>query len=170
MRSAVDSILFMRFPVDFGPKIAGVETVYKPLGVKTGFIADEEDPLLFERIDTMRMARDLGAHAANRQRVIATNVANADTPGYRARDLREFDPDRAPVQLKATRPGHVAAGGWGSAAGIIDARGEPSPNGNSVSIEDEMLRAADAKRQFDLSLSVMQSGLTMMRTALGRRG
>lgn len=148
----------------------GVETVYKPMGVKTGFIADEEDPLLFERIDTMRMARDLGAHAANRQRVIATNVANADTPGYRARDLRDFDPDRAPVSLKTTRPGHVAAGGWGSAAGVIDARGEPSPNGNSVSIEDEMLRAADARRQFDLSLSVMQSGLTMMRTALGRRG
>src|SRR5690606_8836086 len=102
MRSAVDSILLMRFPVAFGPTIAGVETVYKPLGVKTGFIADEEDPLLFERIDTMRMARDLGAHAANRQRVIAMNVANADTPGYRARDLRDFDPDRAPVQLKAT--------------------------------------------------------------------
>lgn len=126
---------------------------------------------MFERIDTMRMARELGAHAANRQRVIAANVANADTPGYRARDLRDFDPDRsAPIRLRTTRPAHVTAGNWGSAAGIADAEGEPSPNGNSVSLEDEMLRAADARRQFDLSLSVMQSGLTMMRTALGRRG
>ena len=45
---------------------------------------------MFGQIDTMRMARDLGAHAAQRQRVIATNVANADTPGYRARDLERF--------------------------------------------------------------------------------
>lgn len=125
---------------------------------------------MLERIDTMRMARELGAHAANRQRVIATNVANADTPGYRARDLQDFDPDRAPMRLKATRPGHVAAAGWGSTAGVRDAGGELSPNGNSVSIEGEVLRAADAKRQFDLSLSVMQSGLSLLRTALGRRG
>lgn len=118
----------------------------------------------------MRMARDLGAHAANRQRLIATNVANADTPGYRARDLQDFDPDRALIRLQATRPGHVGSGGWGSTAGVRDAGGELSPNGNSVSIEDEMLRAADAKRQFDLSLSVMQSGLTLLRSALGRRG
>ena len=127
---------------------------------------------MFDRIDTMRMARELGAHAANRQRVIATNVANADTPGYRARDLRDFDPDRGPpTGLRTTRPAHVSTGGWGSAAAqVIDARGEPSPNGNSVSLEDEMMRAADAKRQFELSLSVMQSGLTMLRTATGRRG
>lgn len=126
---------------------------------------------MLERIDTMRMARELGAHAANRQRVIAANVANADTPGYRARDLQDFDPDRAPIRLTATRPGHVsAAAGWGSTAGARDAGDELSPNGNSVSIEGEMLRAADAKRQFDLSLSVMQSGLSLLRTALGRRG
>ena len=33
-----------------------------------------------------------------------------------------------------------------------------------------MVRAADASRQFNLSLSVMQSGMTMLRTAIGRRG
>lgn len=126
---------------------------------------------MFDRIDTMRMARDLGAHAANRQRVIALNVANADTPGYHARDLRGFDPERgSAIGMKATRPQHLAAAPWGShrAAAVADG-GEPSPNGNTVSLEAEMVRSADAKRQFDLSLSVMQSGLTMLRTATGRR-
>lgn len=122
----------------------------------------------------MRMARDLASHAAARQRMIATNVANADTPGYRAQDLGSFADrmERGPdMGLRATRPGHVAAGNWGTGAGRpIDAGGEPSPNGNSVSLEDEMMRAADAKRQFDLSLSVYQSGMTLMRTAMGRRG
>lgn len=127
---------------------------------------------MFAQIDTMRMAQALGQHAANRHRVTAMNVANADTPGYRARDLRGFDPDRGSgIGLRATRPGHVAAGQWGSQRGAaVDGGGEPSPDGNTVSLEDEMVRAADANRQFNLSLSVMQSGMTMLRTAIGRRG
>lgn len=121
----------------------------------------------------MRMARDLGAHAAQRQRIIAANVANADTPGYRAEDLADFAAvhDRPAIGLRTTRGAHVAAGDWGSAgAAPVDAGGEPSPNGNNVSLEEELVRAADARRQFDLSLSVFQSGLNMMRTAIGRRG
>lgn len=127
---------------------------------------------MFAQIDTMRMARDLGAHAAQRQRVIATNVANADTPGYRARDLPEFEDGlrRPALELRATRPGHLAAGPSDTPSRAIEVEGEPSPNGNTVSLEDEMVRSAAAKREFDLSLSVMQSGMTLLRTALGRRG
>ena len=127
---------------------------------------------MFAQIDTMRMARDLGAHAAQRQRVIATNVANADTPGYRTRDLPEFEESlrRSSLELRTTRAGHLAAGLSGPPFRAVEAEGEPSPNGNTVSLEDEMVRSADAKREFDLSLAVMQSGLNLMRTAIGRRG
>lgn len=128
---------------------------------------------MFGQIDTMRMARDLGAHATQRQRIIAANIANADTPGYRAQDLDDFTAraDTLSVGLRATRPAHVAAGDWGRQAGAarIDAGGEPSPNGNTVSLEEELVRAADARRQFDLSLSIFQSGLNLLRTATGRR-
>lgn len=129
---------------------------------------------MFGQIDSMRMARELGAHAALRQRVIAANVANADTPGYRAQDLRDFAQtyrDGPAIGLRTTRPDHVSAGDWGSVQGArIDAGGEPAPNGNTVSIEEELVRAADARREFDLSLSVFQSGMIMLRTAIGRRG
>lgn len=129
---------------------------------------------MFGQIDTIRMARDLGAHAAARQQTVARNVANADTPGYRAADLRDFAQvwrDQPHAGLRATRAGHLSAAGWGPAAGRpVDAGGEPAPNGNTVSLEDEMIRAAGARRSFDLSLSVYQSGLSLMRTALGRRG
>lgn len=127
---------------------------------------------MFAQIDTMRMARDLGAHAARRQRVIATNVANADTPGYRTRDLPEFEESlrRGSLELRTTRAGHLAAGLSGPPFRAVEAEGEPSPNGNTVSLEDEMVRSADAKREFDLSLAVMQSGLNLIRTAIGRRG
>ena len=126
---------------------------------------------MFAQIDTMRMARDLGAHAAQRQRVIATNVANADTPGYRARDLPEFEDSlyRSGRDLRTTRAGHL--GGFsGTPARTVEVEGEPSPNGNTVSLEEEMVRSVDAKREFDLSLAVMQSGMNLMRTAIGRRG
>lgn len=129
---------------------------------------------MFGQIDTIRMARDLGAHATTRQQTVARNVANADTPGYRAADLRDFAQvwrDQPHTGLRATRGGHLSAAGWGTAAGRpVDAGGEPAPNGNTVSLEDEMIRAAGARRSFDLSLSVYQSGLSLMRTAIGRRG
>lgn len=128
---------------------------------------------MFGHIDTMRMARELGAHASQRHRLTASNVANADTPGYRAADLGQFEGStrRTAVGLRTTSAAHVSAGDWGSAHGArrIDAGGEPSPNGNTVSLEDELIRAADAKRQFDLSLTVMQSGMSLVRTAIGRR-
>lgn len=129
---------------------------------------------MFGHIDGMRMARQLGEHAALRQRVIAANIANADTPGYRARDVRDFADayrDGPAIGLRATQPGHVAAGDWGSSRGaLIETDGEPAPNGNTVSIEDELVRAADARREFDLSLSIFQSALNLTRTAIGRRG
>ncbi|HRO14830.1 MAG TPA: FlgB family protein [Paracoccus sp. (in: a-proteobacteria)] len=129
---------------------------------------------MFGQIDTIRMARDLTAHAAARQQTVARNVANADTPGYRAQDLRDFADvwhDRPPVEMRTTHARHVGPGAWGSRAHApVDAGGETAPNGNTVSLEDEMVRAAAAKRSFDLSLTVWQSGMSLMRTALGRRG
>ena len=128
---------------------------------------------MFGQIDTIRMARDLTAHAAARQQTVARNVANADTPGYRAQDLRDFAEvwrDRPAVGLRASDARHMQAGDWGSVARTVDAGGESAPNGNTVSLEEEMVRAAAAKRSFDLSLTVWQSGMSLMRTALGRRG
>lgn len=129
---------------------------------------------MFGQIDSMRMAQQLGAHAALRQRLIAANVANADTPGYRAQDLRGFAETYRggpAIGLRTTRPEHMAASDWGSAGGArIDAGGEPAPNGNTVSIEEELVRAADARREFELSLTIFQSGMSMTRTAIGRRG
>ena len=41
-------------------------------------------------IDILSLASALAAHANVRQEVIAENVAHADTPGYRARDIADF--------------------------------------------------------------------------------
>lgn len=125
---------------------------------------------MFDNTDMMRMAKALTRHAGARQLAVARNVANADTPGYRARDAAPFDPaaDSGGLPLRATRTGHVAQGG-APRVRLVDAGGEAAPNGNTVSLEDELVRGATVKRQHDLALSVYQSGLRLMRTATGRR-
>jgi len=131
-----------------------------------------------DRIDTLRMAGALTAHALERQKLVARNVANADTPGYRSRDLAGFAEtyrSHAAMAMRATRPGHLTGAAWdgagwdGTAGRIVDPGGEPAPNGNTVSLEEEMFRSAAAKRQFDLSLTVTRSSLALLRTSLGRQ-
>ena len=127
---------------------------------------------MFDRIETLRMASSLTAHATERQKLIAQNVANADTPGFRARDLAGFAEtyrSRVSIEMRGTRPGHLTGNSWGGAERIEDTGGEPAPNGNTVSLEDEMIRVAATRREFDMSLAVTRSAMSLIRTSLGRR-
>lgn len=126
-------------------------------------------------MDMMAMARALTAHTVSRQQMLARNVANADTPGYRAQDLGGFaqmveSRGRTPaVPMLATRPGHRTGLGWDLSERQVDAGGEAAPNGNTVSLEDEMFRQADIRREHQLALTIYDSGLRLTRGALGRR-
>ena len=126
---------------------------------------------MFEKIEMMRMARAMGAHASQRQITVARNIANADTPGFKAQDLQPFaDSYRAAsAPLRTTDPRHLEAPDWSPATHMTAAETGVSPNGNSVSLEEEMLKAAEVKRGHDLSLGVYRSALDLMRTSIGRR-
>lgn len=126
---------------------------------------------MFEKIEMMRMARALGAHASQRHTTVARNIANADTPGFKARDMQSFaDSYRAASEpLRTTDPRHLQAPGWSPEARQVSDETGVSPNGNSVSLEEEMLKAAEVKRSHDLSLGIYRSALDLMRTSIGRR-
>lgn len=127
---------------------------------------------MFERLELMRLAHGLAAHAAQRQALVAQNVANADTPGYRARDLAPFESvfrETPSVPLKVTRPGHVGGAPSVIAAEGRDAPDAEEPNGNTVSLEDQMLKAAEIRHQHDLALGVYGSALSILRSSIGRR-
>ena len=129
---------------------------------------------MLEKLETIRMARAMTSHAAERAKVIAGNVANADTPGFRARDLRPFAEtyrNAGANPIRATRVGHfTSSDAGGMTARVTEDQGGLAPNGNSVSLEDEMVKNAETKRQHDISIAVYRSSLTMLRTAMGRRG
>lgn len=117
------------------------------------------------------MAHALAAHAAERQSQIARNVANADTPGYKAQDLSPFadtlDASSA-TAMRATRAGHLHGQGDASAAAIRERPGEASPNGNTVSVENEMMQAARVRQSHDMALSIYSSARGIMSAALGK--
>jgi flagellar basal-body rod protein FlgB len=111
-----------------------------------------------------------------RQKVLAENVANADTPGFRARDLAPFESDRlisppGAVVLARTSPDHLGTAGAGT--GDFQARRESRydivPSGNSVSLEDEMLKVAANQMDFQAATSLYSRSLSLFKTALGKR-
>lgn len=127
---------------------------------------------MFARPEIMRLAQDLAGHSTARQEQIAQNVANADTPGYRARDLvdfADFYSSTPPAQMRATRAAHTVEAIFGDrAATVIDMKIEPAPNGNSVSLENEMIKQAETRHHHDMALAVYKSSLDLMRAVVGR--
>jgi flagellar basal-body rod protein FlgB len=96
-----------------------------------------------------------------RQSTIATNVANANTPSYRARDVEPFNKvlDGVPVRLATTSPSHIQL-----SASETDTRTRAKKDswdvvhsGNSVSLEQEMLKSGEVNRDYSMNSAIMRS-------------
>lgn len=114
-----------------------------------------------------------------RQKVLAENVANADTPNFRARDLVPLKFDRtapgAPgVTLVRTSPGHqtVAGSSAGGGNSFDTARStgqEVRPTGNAVSLEEEMIKVAANQMDHQAAISLYSRSMGLLKTAIGKR-
>ena len=135
-------------------------------------------------IPIFAMLRGRLGYLSERQRVIAENVANADTAGYQPRELKPFDYQ---AQLKAasgagggatlavTQAGHMQAPGAarGVAAGVKTMKTkdtETTLDGNSVVLEEEMMKMTDARMNYDAAISFYQKSLGLIRMATRRPG
>ncbi|MCK1336606.1 flagellar basal-body rod protein FlgB [Bradyrhizobium sp. LB1.3] len=96
-----------------------------------------------------------------RQSTIATNVANANTPGFKARDVEPFNKvlDSTPVRLATTSPSHLQL-----SAAESDTRATAKKDswdvvhsGNSVSLEQEMIKGSDVSRDYSMNSAVVRS-------------
>ncbi|MEZ5910875.1 MAG: FlgB family protein [Paracoccaceae bacterium] len=126
---------------------------------------------MFEQIDVIRMAQAMAAHAGQRQVAVSRNIANADTPGYKAVDTADFAAvyrDGEGLSLRQTRSGHRGASRAEDRAAFAEVSGNASPNGNTVSLETEMLRAADIRQQHDMALAIYRSSADILRASLGK--
>lgn len=127
---------------------------------------------MFEAVEIMRMANALATHSGSRLGVIAENIANADTPGFRARDLPDFETtwaESAGGGMRATRTGHLMSAASGPTATPIQRDGPGSPDGNTVSLQGEMAQAAQTRQDHDMALAVYKNAADILRASLGRR-
>lgn len=113
-----------------------------------------------------------------RQGLLAENVANAETPGYRGRDLKAFgfeehmrDLSTARIETAVTNPVHFAI--TGTDADGFGARQlnsfEVTPEGNGVTLEDEMMKVTANQIDYQTVTSLYTKSLQLIKTALGRR-
>lgn len=109
-----------------------------------------------------------------RHTLLAQNVANADTPGYEAHDLKTFtDALRTvqPASMLATHGRHMVAE-LGNTTFREDSRvegWEVVPSGNEVTLEEQMIRAADNSREHQLTTQLMKKHVTMLKATLSTR-
>lgn len=123
---------------------------------------------MFQNIDLFRLSSQLAQHSARRQGVIAQNIANADTPKYKARDIGVFDVGSGSesLPLSHSRRGHMSIDSDPIASAEIRNTNYVEPNGNTVALETEMTHAVDAQRSHKRALAVYRSALTVMHRVL----
>ncbi len=108
-----------------------------------------------------------------RQRVIAENVANADTPGYVGRDLNQPTDFAAAlrgggggVQMVRTSAMHIAPAGSPARFEAHKAPdSETTLDGNSVVVEEQMLKMAESRMAYDAAIGLYQKSMQMLRMA-----
>ncbi len=127
---------------------------------------------MFYDLNVFKTAYAMATHAGQRQAVIARNMANADTPGYQPRDLEAFqtafERTGQRAEMTATRAGHLNGVSVAKPWAEYEATPSGDPNGNGVSVEEEMLKAVEVKRQHDRALAIYKSSIGILRTSLGR--
>ena len=141
-------------------------------------------------IPLLAMLKSRLGYLAERQKVVAQNVANADTPGYQPRDLKPYS---FQATLAAQGEGPVYRGGpavpTGGVSMMATSSAHLSPSkpisvwraptgedsettldGNSVTLEDQMLKMTDARMNYDAAVGFYQKSMAMLRMAARRPG
>ena len=125
--------------------------------------------------DTLNFQAQALALRSERQRLIASNIANADTPGYVARDmdfaaaLREATGGATPGnQMAATRPGHISpAAGAISEAGLKYATpSQTNLDRNTVDMDRERAAFADNAVHYEATLRFINGSVRTMLSAI----
>lgn len=114
-----------------------------------------------------------------RQGVLAHNVANADTPGFRPSDLKPMNTNRsvriaglAPVSTARTNAAHIQGspmGGRNTAFATMTTKGwETTPGGNAVVLEEQMIKVSANQFDFQMASTLYSKSLGLLKTAIGR--
>ncbi len=119
---------------------------------------------IYDSIDRLEGAM---SYHRDRHAVLAGNVANLDTPGYRAVDLRREVASGAPGALARTDPGHLVGTGGGREVAFDDGGALVSPDGSAVALERELAKIDANRVRYATSAELVSRRLAMLRYAAG---
>lgn len=113
-----------------------------------------------------------------RQTLLAENVANAETPGYKGRDLSHYsfaDHMQRPnlsVETRATNARHFSVGGSNASRfGAMRMNNfEIMPEGNGVTLEEEMMKVTTNQMEYQAATTLYTRSMRLVRIALGKQG
>lgn len=108
-----------------------------------------------------RMSRHLGYHA-RRQEMIAGNLANLDTPGYRSKDIVFHEQFSSEI-----RGGEMRRSMSHRDETVVRDDEQPDQDGNSVSLEKQMARSASNTMRFQALAELLSRKIGMLKYAAG---
>lgn len=111
--------------------------------------------------------------STQRMELLAANLANADTPNYKARDIdfqaaMQAAGDDSMVTLAATSRGHIqgAGAGGGPAEALYRVPDQPSLDGNTVDAQRESAAIAETATRYQASLTFLDQQIRSLRMAI----
>lgn len=123
----------------------------------------------------MSLLSDKMSYLGQKLTVHGQNVAHVNTPGYKAKELKEFTPfskalETASAGMAVTNNKHIVPASMaGANAGTRKARSfETVPSGNSVDVEQQMMEVSNTTMDYQATVSIYQKMLTMMKLAVGK--
>ena len=126
-------------------------------------------------IQLFDLASRQAAWLSARQEVVSTNIANANTPKYVAKDVTPFqavmERTAAPVRMARTNPGHMADSSQLSddvdvTKAKLDQEIGVQESGNTVGLAEELSKTGEIKRQYELNSALVKSFHRMMMLAV----
>jgi flagellar basal-body rod protein FlgB len=129
------------------------------------------------KLDVFRMAKQKMGWITERQAVLATNIANADSPNYRAKDLKAINfsrmLDSAPqMHVARTTSSHIVGSAGRSDFRTVRERTgdvyEVNPNDNTVIMEEQLMKVSESTMQYQLATNIYNKNLSMLKMAAGQ--
>ena len=129
------------------------------------------------QIPLFSMLRSRLGYLSEEQKLVAQNIANSETAKYQAQDLKPFSFGAhmarvaAPTMMATTQAGHMTPKserrGAGAMAKVTKAPdSETTLNGNTVVLEEEMIKMSDARMNYDAAITFYQKSMGLLKMAI----